>query len=323
MSQFITDLILEMPVRRDHFLTEILMGLSRRQKTIHPKYLYDKRGSELFEEITRLKDYYPVHAEREILKRHGIEMSLLMGSDALIIEPGSGAGEKIRLLLPELRNPAGYVPIEISREILLRMTKELGELYPSLKLLPVCADFTAGIDLPVTVDQYRGKKVIFFPGSTIGNFHPDEVLDLLKNFARTVGCGGGLLIGVDLKKDKKLIERAYNDSLGITAQFNLNLLERLNRETGANFEKRQFEHVALYNETEGRLEMHLRSTLPQLVRVNQTIFRFKEGETIHTECSYKYSVEEFCEIAARSRFEVKQVWHDSRHLFCIYYFERN
>jgi dimethylhistidine N-methyltransferase len=303
-------------------LKEVLTGLSKGQKSIHPKFLYDKKGSEIFEKICKLPEYYPTRAENQILSTYAEEMAEYIGEDALIIEPGSGSGEKVRHLLKFLKNPSGFVPIEISREILLRMTEELHEEFPELKVLPVCADFTQDIELPITVGSNPGKKVVFFPGSTIGNLNPDEAIEFLKKYGEMVSEGGGLLIGVDLKKDKEVFEHAYDDSQGVTAAFNLNLLTRLNREANASFDLNNFEHEAVYNEQLGRVEMHLKSKVPQLVRVNQTVFRFQEGETIHTESSYKYSVEEFCELCAKAKFTVKQCWKDPNKLFCVYYFEK-
>ena len=309
-------------VKTPSLLKEVLTGLSKGQKSIHPKFLYDKKGSEIFEEICKLPEYYPTRAENEILSVHAGEMAEYIGEDALIIEPGSGSGEKVRHLLKVLQSPRGFVPIEISKEILLRMTEELHEEFPEVKVLPVCADFTQDLELPLSVDSYSGKKVIFFPGSTIGNLNPEEAVNFLKKFGKMIGEGGGLLIGVDLKKDKETFELAYDDPQGVTAAFNLNLLERLNREADASFVSENFEHKAVYNEALGRVEMHLASKVAQLVRVNQTVFRFLEGETIHTESSYKYSVEEFCELCAKAKFSVKQCWKDSNELFCVYYFER-
>lgn len=309
-------------VKSQSFLKEILTGLSKGQKMIHPKFLYDKKGSEIFEEICKLPEYYPTRTENEILKDHAQEMADLIGEEALIIEPGSGSGEKVRHLLKLLKNPKGFVPIEISREILLRMTEELHEEFPELKVLPVCADFTQELELPLTVNSVSGKKVIFFPGSTIGNLNPDEALGFLKRYGNMVGEGGGLLIGVDLKKDKETFELAYDDPQGVTAAFNLNLLERINREAEGAFTVENFRHEARYNEKLGRVEMHLVSNVPQLVRVHETVFRFLEGETIHTESSYKYSVEEFCELCAKAKFTIRQCWKDSDNLFCVYYFEK-
>lgn len=314
---------LDLEPRNTNMLKEVLVGLSKSQKTIPPKFLYDKKGSEIFEQICNLPEYYPTRAETEIMKKYSREMAEMIGENALIIEPGSGSGEKVRFLLRELISPAGYVPIEISKDILLRMTEELGEEFPDLRVLPVCADFSEELDLPLTVESRTGRKIIYFPGSTIGNLSPSEAVHFLKKFGKMMEHNGGLIIGVDLKKDKESFELAYDDPQGVTANFNLNLLERLNREVDASFETRNFRHEAFYNEGLGRVEMHLKSVIPQLVRVNQTVFRFREGETIHTENSYKYSVEEFCELCAKAKLKIKHNWKDSKNLFCVYYFEKD
>ena len=302
-------------------LKEVLVGLSKTQKSLPPKLLYDKRGSELFEKICQIKEYYPTKAETEILKNNSNEISRLIGPDVLLIEPGSGSGDKIRFLLPHLNGIKAYVPIEISRDILLRMTEELHEEFPGLKVIPVCNDFNKEIELPLSVESQGGRKVVFFPGSTIGNFDPPQAIIFLKKIAKLAGSGGGLLIGVDLKKSPEIILNAYNDPHGVTADFNLNLLERINREEAANFDVNNFFHNAIYDEKNGRIEMHLVSKIPQLVRVHETVFRFREGESIHTESSYKYSVEEFTEICAKARFRLQKLWKDHANLFCLYYFD--
>lgn len=302
-------------------LKEVLAGLSKSQKALPPKLLYDKRGSEIFEKICLLKEYYPTRAETEILKNNAIDICKMIGEDSIVVEPGSGAGDKIRHLLPHLKNPKAYVPIEISKEILLRMTDEFTDEFPHLKVIPVCADFNQPIELPLTLESERAKKVVFFPGSTIGNFNPHEAISFLKNMAKLVGHGGGLVIGVDMKKAPEIFQLAYDDPHGVTADFNLNLLERLNRETSASFDTRNFVHEAKYDEKLGRVEMHLVSKISQLVRVNETVFRFKEGETIHTESSYKYTVDEFSELGAKAGWEIKKFWKNKENQFCVYYFE--
>jgi dimethylhistidine N-methyltransferase len=304
-------------------LKEIMMGLSRSQKTIPPKYLYDKRGSEIFEKITHLNDYYPTRAEKEILHDYASEMAGLIGPRALIIEPGSGACEKVRMLLPLLEKPTGYVPIEISHEILYRTVDKLHEEFPKLKVFPVVADFTSELDLPLTVDSQKGKRVVFFPGSTIGNMNPNEALQFLRRMGRLMGHRGGLLIGVDLKKDSDTFKRAYDDQEGVTAEFNLNLLERLNREVEASFKPENFQHEAFYNEKLGRVEMHLKSKISQIVKVHEKMIKFNEGETIHTENSYKYLPEEFKELCSRAKLSLKKRWMDKNELFCVYYFEKD
>lgn len=305
-----------------HILKEVLTGLSRRQKSLPPKLLYDKRGSEIFEKICLLQEYYPTRTESEILKTFAGEIAGMIGSEALIIEPGSGAGEKIRHLLPHLFNPKAYVPIEISKEILFRMTEELKSEFPSLKVIPVNADFSTDLKLPFSNEEEQGKKVIFFPGSTIGNFSPQDAVDFLRSMGHLIGSGGGLIIGVDLKKDPEVFKAAYDDPHGVTAAFNLNLLERLNREASASFDINNFHHEAFYNEKLGRVEMHLVSRIPQMIRVHETVFRFHQGESIHTESSYKYSVDEFLELCGRARFKLRKHWKDRKNLFCVYYFER-
>lgn len=312
---------LDFEPRTQSILKEVLAGLSQTPKTLSPKLLYDKRGSEIFEQICFLKEYYPTRAETEILLQNSQEMAELIGPNALIIEPGSGAGEKVRPLLRVLDRPTGYMPIEISKDILLRMTDEFLDEFPDLPLYPICADFSQDIELSSQVRSAE-KKVIFFPGSTIGNLTPAEAISFLKRYGKVIGDGGGVLIGVDLKKEKEIFEAAYDDSEGVTAQFNLNLLERLNREVEAEFNPSMFRHRAIYNEELGRVEMHLVSEADQLVKVNQTIFRFREGESIHTESSYKYSVPEFAELCAKARLSLKRIWQDRRRLFCVYYFER-
>lgn len=315
--------IIDLGIRPSHLLSEVLVGLSKSQKSISPKFLYDKKGSEIFEKIARLPEYYPTRTETNILKKHAEEIAEFIGEGSLIIEPGSGDGQKIKYLLPFVKKPMAFVPIEISKPALTKMTEEFMDEYPDLNVVPVCADFTQQFDFPISINPKGAKKVIFFPGSTIGNFHPSEAVALLKNFGKMAGKDGGLLIGVDLKKDPGVLKPAYDDAEGVTGAFNLNLLERLNREINANFNLENFSHFVQYDEKLGRIEMHLKSNVDQLVRVHQTVFRFKEGETIHTECSYKYLPEEFCELAAKARFTIRKTWMDPKKLFCVYYFERD
>lgn len=301
-------------------ISEVIMGMSRTQKTLPAKFLYDKKGSEIFEEICLLPSYYPTRTETKILQDNAREMSAMIGEDAMIIEPGSGSAEKVRILLRELHGKRSYVPVEISREILLRTSRELIEEFPGMGLFPVCADFTKSLSLPLTVGSRPGKKIVFFPGSTIGNLDPDQAKEFLVEVS-DLSRGGGILIGVDLKKDPEILRLAYNDPEGVTAAFNLNILSRLNREAEATFVTENFRHEAVYNEEKGRIEMHLISRMPQLVRVNQTVFRFREGESIHTENSYKYSVAEFTALGEKAGLSLKKSWQDSDNLFSVYYFE--
>lgn len=306
--------------RSKNLLSEVITGLSLPQKTLPAKLLYDKRGSEIFEEICRLPSYYPTRTETKILEMNASEISELIGESSLIIEPGSGAAEKVRILLRQMKGGIRYVPIEISREILLRTYQELLGEYDGIEVFPVWADFTKNLSLPLRVARQPGKKVVFFPGSTIGNLNPDEAKNFLKNASRLVGPGGGILIGVDLKKDPEILRLAYNDPEGVTSDFNLNLLERLNRELDAAFITKNFRHAAVYNEQKGRIEMHLESLLPQLVRVNQKVFRFHIGETIHTENSYKHTVSEFTLLAKLAGLNLLKYWVDEESLFSVCYF---
>lgn len=304
-----------------NLLTEVIAGLSLTQKALPAKLLYDRKGSEIFEEICRLPSYYPTRTETKILTDNAREMAEMIGENSLIIEPGSGAAEKIRILMREMKGNIRYVPLEISREILLRTSAELIEEFNGIDVFPVCADFTKELSLPLSIDQQKGKKVIFFPGSTIGNLDPDEAREFLVKAAQLIGHGGGILIGVDMKKDKEILRLAYNDPEGVTAAFNLNLLERINRELDAAFVTENFRHEAIYNEEKGRIEMHLESLFPQIVRVDKSVFRFHEGETIHTENSYKYTVAEFTGLGERAGLTFRKHWQDKDSLFSVYYFE--
>ena len=308
---------------KNGFLAEIVKGLSQEQKTVPPKFLYDQRGSELFTQIAQLTEYYPTRTEMEILRFHAREIAELIGPNAVLIEPGSGSGEKIRCFLDALISPAAYVPIEISKSALSQMVVEMKRDYPRLKLLPLCADFTDGFALPSEVTRHSGhsgKRVVFFPGSTIGNLDPADAVSFLKKWAAVVGVGGGLLIGVDLKKDEQFFLKAYDDSKGVTAEFNLNLLRRLNRELLATFDLKKFKHQAIYNAKHGRVEMHLVSQVPQTVNLNGKLVRFARGESIQTESSYKYTVAEFSSLAERADFKLAQHWEDENSLFSVYYF---
>ena len=302
-------------------LKEVLVGLSQHQKSLPAKYFYDKKGSEIFEKICLLNEYYPAQAEAEILTSYAKEIAAFLGESSLILEPGSGSGQKIRFLLPHLLNTAGYVPIDIAKDMLLKMTDEIRKEFPSLNVMPICADFNQEMDLISIINNSDKKKVVFFPGSTIGNLTPVEALNFLKKTGKLIGLGGGLLIGIDLKKNSKIMIEAYDDAGGVTADFNLNLLERLNREVSASFDLNSFYHRAQYNEKLGRIEMHLVSKEPQYIRVNETVFRFRVGETIHTENSYKYTTDEFTELCAKARFKLRKLWKDHRDLFCVYFFE--
>jgi dimethylhistidine N-methyltransferase len=297
---------------------EVSRGLASPQKELPCKLFYDEYGSQLFEQITALDEYYPTRAEMRIMRAAAAEIAERLGPECLVLEYGSGSSLKTRLLLDHLQQPAAYVPIDISRELLQQSADDLAHTYRGLRVLPVWADYTRGLELPDDLPAGR-RRVAYYPGSTIGNFVPDDARRFLSGIARVCGPNGGLLIGVDLKKDPLMLHRAYNDALGITAAFNLNILTRLNRELNANFVLDQFRHYAFYNPVFARVEMHLVSLCEQVVRVNNVEFHFDRGESIWTEASYKYSPQEFATLAASAGWRVDQVWTDDRGLFSVQY----
>ena len=299
----------------DDFKAEVLNGLSRASRQLSPKFFYDRKGSELFDAITELPEYYPTRTEIGILQEHGEAIADLLGQNCLLLELGSGSSKKIRVLLDALK-PAVYMPVDISREHLLGSAEALAADYPALEVHAVCADYTTDFDLPFCQDHL--PRVVFFPGSSIGNFEPSRALELLRRMAHHLEEGGRMLIGVDLKKDVELLHAAYNDSQQLTAAFNLNMLHRINRELDADFDVQAFNHHAFYNEPEGRVEMHLVSNKVQAVTVAGQLFEFAAGETIHTENSYKYSVEEFQVLAEGAGFVPEKVWTDDDKLFSVH-----
>ena len=303
-------------------LDEILNGLSEAQKRLSPKFFYDERGSELFDEITRLPEYYPTATERSIMAECVGELAELIGIEASIIEFGAGSSAKIRQLLSSLHEPAVYVPVDISRDFLVAAAKDLAVDFPELEILPVAADFTQPFDLPSPKIMPR-RNVVFFPGSTIGNFEPGAALSLLRVMYQEAGEDGGLLIGVDLQKDAGVLEHAYNDDAGVTAAFNKNMLTHINRVFGANFDVDRFEHTAIYNEDAGRIEMYLISRGEQTVSVSGNTFSFADGERILTEHSYKHTIEGFTSMAAEAGFNLERVWTDRRDYFAVMYLTRD
>ncbi len=293
---------------------EVLDGLAASPKAIPPKFFYDQRGSELFDAICDQPEYYQTRTEMDILSRCAPELAERIGPECLLVELGSGASKKVRLLLSQLR-PAGYMGVDISREFLLDSTRRLAQDYPWLGVHAACVDFSKALDIPHC--EAYGHKVAFFPGSSIGNFDPQEAVRLMTGIADMVGRGGHLLIGVDLKKDVRILNAAYNDAAGVTERFNLNLLRRMQDELDCELVLDSFEHYAFYNPIEGRIEMHLVSPRAQRLRVEDRWFRLYAGETIHTENSYKYTVEEFGLLAARAGFRQECVWTDSSQLFSV------
>lgn len=300
------------------FREEVVQGLLKPRKELPSKFFYDERGSQLFDQICELKEYYPTRTELRIMELHAGEITQMLGENCLLIEYGSGSSIKTHLVLDKLKNSAAYVPVDISREHLINSAYRLASTYPGLEILPVCADYTAYFELPTPARSVE-QRVVYFPGSTVGNFDPVPAKYFLKHIAHIVKRGGGLLIGVDLKKDPVVLHRAYNDRQGVTAEFNLNLLARINRELGANFQLDQFRHYAPYNPAENRIEMHLVSLKEQVVHLDGYEIAFGAGESIWTESSYKYTLDEFARLAATAGFRVEQVWTDPLQCFSVQY----
>jgi dimethylhistidine N-methyltransferase len=307
----------KLELEEDDLLAEVLEGLQQEQKQLPCKLFYDSRGSSLFDEICELEEYYPTRTETEIMNKHIEEISAFLRNKCLLVELGSGSSKKIRLLLDHLKEPAGYVPVDISEEHLMMAVTSLAKSYPKLKIIPVHADYTKTFELP-SLSLPWSHKVIYYPGSSIGNFTLSEATILLKRIAKLAGRTGGLLIGVDLKKDRNVLEAAYNDKSGITAQFNLNILSRINRELDADFDLDQWRHYAFYNSDEGRIEMHLKSCENQYVHIDNIEFFFKSGESVLTEYSYKYTLEEFEQLVS-NLFKVEHVWTDDECKFSVQY----
>lgn len=298
------------------FLDDVRAGFSKPQKSLSPKYFYDAPGSALFEAITRLPEYYPTRTEIGILDARGPEIAALLPAHAALVEFGSGSTVKLRRLLGRLGDLAAYVPVDVSGDFLSAQAEALRADFPALRVEPVVADFTRDFDLPGTLDGT--PRAGFFPGSTIGNFEPSEAEALLRRFARILGTGAHMIVGVDLVKDRQTLESAYDDAQGVTAAFNLNLLTRINRELGARFDPSGFRHRAVFNAEASRIEMHLVAREAQTVRVGPETFTFAEGETIHTESSYKYTVPTLRALAERAGWTWLTVWTDPAGLFSVH-----
>jgi L-histidine N-alpha-methyltransferase len=296
---------------------EILRGLRADVKTIAPKYFYDDRGARLFEEICEQPEYYLTRTELEILRACAPEIGALAGPRCALVEYGSGAGVKIRLLLDALEQPASYTPVDISHRQLADVAATLGRDYPALPIRPVCADYTRQLDIPPL--PVRARRVGFFPGSSIGNFHPPEAIAFLRRVRQTLGRDGAIVLGVDRRKDVPTLHAAYNDARGVTAEFNLNMLVRLNRELGANFDLSLFRHRAFFNDAASRIEMHLVSLARQCVTIAGERIPFDAGETIWTESSYKYDLEGLRVVVAAAGFGITRLWTDAREMFWVAY----
>lgn len=302
-------------VERGSFAYSVIRGLTASRKTLECKYFYDEQGSELFDDICRQPEYYPTRSETEILTRHAAAIAAAIGPGAELVELGSGASLKTRIVLGALQRPAAYVPVDISADYLRAAAASLAGEFPGVAVSAVVADFTTPFDLPRP--DTDSPRLLFFPGSTIGNFHPAHAERFLRQTCRGL-APDALLIGVDLKKDSSVLESAYNDVAGVTAAFNLNLLQRINRELDATFDLTAFEHQAFYTEGRGRVEMHLRSAIAQTVRVAGRYVGFAAHESIHTESCYKYSVAEFLALTARAGWQSIGTWLDYRELFSVH-----
>lgn len=304
------------PVHGEHAASdEVLRGLCATPKTLSPKLFYDATGAALFERITTLPEYYLTRAEHEILGARAREIAALAGPGCALVEYGSGAGIKIRLLLDALQRPAAYVPIDISVEQLVRVADEIAAEYPGLPVHPVCADYTAPLHLPDL--PQRARRVAFFPGSTIGNFHPTEAAAFLRRVRRTVADDGVLVLGVDRRKDAAVLNAAYNDAAGVTAAFNLNMLRHINRKRGSDFDLTQFRHRAFFNAAANRVEMHLESLARQTVTVAGMRIPFERGETIWTESSYKYDRTRLEQLVTSAGFAITRLWTDAAEQFWV------
>ena len=307
------------PVNAD-FLAEVIAGLSSSPRTLPCKFFYDERGADLFLKICELPEYYITRTETELLRLYAPEISESIGANAALIGFGTGAGIKTRMLLQHLQNPIAYIPVDISKQRLVESAVELSHAMPALEILPVCADYLQELQLPKPLRK-PDHVAVFFPGSTIGNLEPRIAAGFLRRVCALCGRNGGLIIGVDLQKDRGILEAAYNDSAGVTAAFNLNLLARANRELGADFDLARWKHRAIYNEVVGRIEMHLVSEGEQTVNVGGRSFGFAGGEKIITEFSYKQTIDGFARLAASAGFrEAPRVWTDPQKWFAIFHF---
>ncbi|MFK7737428.1 MAG: L-histidine N(alpha)-methyltransferase [Pirellulaceae bacterium] len=301
--------------RNPEFLRDVVEGLSLTHKSVPCKYLYDERGSKLFDRICELDEYYPTRTEQSIMNEYAEEIAAVLGVGIVLAEFGSGSSTKTRVLLNHLKKPVAYVPIDISEDHLFSTADTLQELYPDLTIRPVVADFSESFELP---EICEGERVcVYFPGSTIGNFEPDAAHLLLKQIAQVVGPGGELLIGFDLKKSKAVLEAAYDDAKGVTAAFSLNILRRMNQELDADFDLASFAHVSHYNEEAGRIEIYIESLDEQQATIGEHTFRFAKGERIHTEYSHKYTIDGFTELAESAGFECSNFWTDPKNYFAV------
>lgn len=303
------------PNYHSDFLDDVLFGLAQPQKQLSPKYFYDTKGSHYFDQICELDEYYPYRTELDLLPKVAKQLALILGGEITVIEFGAGSLKKIQPLLDRIDAIQTFIPIDIAEDFLHQQCRQLRKAYPDIEITPISGDFTQPLDLPEVRD---GIKMGFFPGSTIGNFSPEDAVDFLRNAGKTLGADSHLLIGVDTKKSPNILHQAYNDNQEVTAKFNLNVLQRINRELDGDFDLSAFEHYAFYNAPKGRVEMHLVSADKQKVSIANQVFHFNQGETIHTECSYKYNPDEFCALAAEANWHCEHTWMSSNSFFSLH-----
>jgi L-histidine Nalpha-methyltransferase len=304
------------PSRTDALTSGVLEGMRKQPRQLSPVWFYDELGSFLFDSICELPEYYLTRTELQIMHAHAADMAHYIGQDAAIIELGSGTSMKTRELLNHLDKAAAYVPVDIARDHLLTAASAIARDYQTLRVIPICADFTRPFDLPASVYAAH-RRVVYFPGSTLGNFDPEHALSLLQRMRQMIGSNGAVLIGIDLKKDPRVLERAYNDRAGVTAEFNVNALRHLNRELGTDFDLDAFEHTAVWVEDQSRVEMHLVSKREQEVHVGDETVHIGKGEHLTTEFCHKYTLESFANLAAAAGLSVSRVWMDPAKLFSV------
>ncbi len=310
---------LDFAPREESFRDVALAGLMRHRKSVPCRFLYDARGSELFERICELPDYYVTRAETALLAEHAGEIAARIGPRARLVEFGSGASTKVRLLLEALDRPSSYVPIDISGNMLHSAASAIAADFPALEVIAVCADYMDPLRLPTLVRLTRDRRVGFFPGSTIGNLIPEEAVRFLRGCRELIGPGGAMIVGADLKKDPAVLHAAYNDAAGVTAEFTLNILARMNRELGADFNLKRFAHEAFYDEAAGRIEIYVKSLMDQLVTISGERIAFTADERVHVEYSYKFTIEEFRRLAVRAGFKPIDCWTDAENRFSVHY----
>jgi dimethylhistidine N-methyltransferase len=304
------------PSRTDALANGVLEGMRKHPRQLSPVWFYDELGSFLFDSICELPEYYLTRTEVQIMRAHAADMAHHIGPDAAIIEFGSGTSMKTRELLNHLEKPAAYVPVDIARDHLLTAASAIARDYTTLRVIPICADFTRPFDLPASVYAAR-RRAVYFPGSTLGNFTQEQARELLQRMRQIIGAHGAVLIGIDLKKDPRILERAYNDRAGVTAEFNVNALRHLNRELGTDFDLDAFEHLAVWVEDQSRIEMHLVSKRDQDVHVGDETVHIDKGEHLTTEFCHKYTLETFADLAATAGLAVSRVWMDPARLFSV------